>query len=202
MKQANLGLSVEQLLERQGWLQTRAADAIDRLNLTDILSDAGRPVVVGSAELGLMVWPDLDIEVVSPEPPAIGPILRVLERLITDAGMTKVSFGDTRNDANPQVPKGFYLGPDVEIDGMMWQVDIWFMDEANHQHRRQLVESIQSRLDDQAIQAILAIKQVAAASDLYHRGVSSVDIYQAVLDHDVVDIDGFDAYLSQSGRSL
>ena len=52
------------------------------------------------------------------------------------------------------------------------------------------------------LRAILAIKQVAAASDVYHRGVSSVDIYTAVLDDGVASPEEFVAWLAASGRTL
>jgi hypothetical protein len=49
-----------ELLARQRALQTEAEGIRARLDLDRVLSAVGNPVLVGSAALGLMVWPDID----------------------------------------------------------------------------------------------------------------------------------------------
>lgn len=202
MKQAHLGLSAEQLIDRQTWLQEQASTLLRDLKLMDILRVAGQPKLVGSAEMGLMVWPDIDLEVVSPEQCELSLALDIVRRLMLEANVGKLNIVDERQSSNPDIPKGIYIGPDVRHGDLRWQVDIWLIgrDEANK--RRQLVERIKSMLNDANRSAILQIKQVVAASDKYHRGISSVDIYTAVLDQGVLDMAGFDAYLRQTGRTL
>lgn len=201
MKQANLGLDAEQLVSRQNWLQQQASQLLHDLKLMDILRVAGQPKIAGSAELGLMVWPDIDLEVVSPEQPELSLALDIVRRLMLEAGMRKLNIVDERQTSNPDIPKGIYIGPDVKHGELEWQVDIWIVnsDEANTRH--QLAERIRSMLNDSNRSTILQIKQVVAASDKYHRGISSVDIYAAVLDQGVSDMAGFEAYLQQTGRT-
>ncbi|MGI8403890.1 MAG: hypothetical protein ACR2OE_03830 [Thermomicrobiales bacterium] len=202
MKQAHLGLSVEQLNDRQTWLQEQVSTLLHDLKLMDILRVAGQPKLVGSAEMGLMVWPDIDLEVVSPGVPDLSRALDVVNRLMLEAGMRKLYIVDDRRSTKPDIPKGIYIGPDVRHGDLRWQVDIWIVNIDEARRRRQLTERIRSKLNDASHSTILQIKQVVAASDKYHRGISSVDIYTAVLDQGVLDMAGFDAYLRQTGRTL
>lgn len=202
MKQANLGLSAEQLADRQVWLQQQADRLIEDLSLLKIVGVAGQPKVVGSYELGLMVWPDLDIEAHVDGLPDLVAALDIVNRLMLDAGVMKLNIHDTRQMTNPDVPQGIYIGPDVIHRGLAWQVDIWLINREVSTERHRLTDRIKARLNDANRSTILQIKQVAASSDTYHRGVSSVDIYVAVLDRGVKDIAGFEAYLQETGRSL
>lgn len=152
--------------------------------------------------MGLMVWPDIDLEVVSPGRPDLPRALDIVRRLMLEAGVGKLNIVDERQTTNPDIPKGIYIGPDVIHGDVTWQVDIWIInrDEASKGH--QFVNGITAMLNNANRSTILQLKQTIAASDKYHRGISSVDIYTAVLDQGVTDMAGFEAYLQQTGRTL
>jgi hypothetical protein len=57
-------MEIDELLRRQDQLQAEAATVRQDLELDQRLSPLGEVVPVGSAALGLMVWPDLDLTVV------------------------------------------------------------------------------------------------------------------------------------------
>ena len=202
MKQANLGLDAEQLVSRQNWLQQQASTLLHDLKLMDILRVAGQPKIAGSAELGLMVWPDIDLEVVSPEQPELSLALDIVRRLMLEANVRKLNIVDERQTSNPDIPKGIYIGPDVKYGEIEWQVDIWIISRDEVMKRNHFVDRIKAMLDDANRSTILQIKQVVAASDKYHGGISSVDIYTAVLDQGVSDMAGFESYLQHTGRTL
>lgn len=202
MKQADLGLNAEQLADRQCWLQQQASKLLHDLHLMDILQLAGQPKLVGSADMGLMVWPDIDLEVVSPGRPDLPRALDIVRRLMLEARVSKLNIVDERQTTNPDIPRGIYIGPDVIHGDVTWQVDIWIInrDEASKGH--QFVNGITAMLNNANRSTILQLKQTIAASDKYHRGISSVDIYTAVLDQGVTDMAGFETYLQQTGRTL
>ncbi|SDT42538.1 hypothetical protein [Microlunatus soli] len=180
MKQGDLGLDVKQLTERQEWLQSSAHALMDEVGLRAILETAGRVWPGGSFDLGLMVWPDLDIEVITTSPPQPAVVVNVLQELVLTTGIRKINYADHRAPTDSGLPTGVYLGPDVEFRSVAWQVDLWFIDADQARERRRLHDRIRDGLDEANRRSILQIKQVAAASDGYHRGVSSVDIYEAV----------------------
>lgn len=202
VKQANLGLNADQLIARQAWLQEQARALMTERGLLDILASVGTPTVVGSVRMGLMVWPDIDITVSTKGEPELGLTLEVIRRLMTEARVRRLNIKDRRGEPMDALPAGIYIGPDIEHDGLAWQVDIWLADEKLTPERLAFADRIVAQLTDERRRAILAIKQVAAASDVYHRGVSSTDIYAAVLEHGVATPEEFSAWLATSDRSL
>ena len=202
MKQRDLGLDIDQLLRRQAWLQERAHSLLSTHDLMSPLATAGAPMIVGSLHLGLMVWPDIDFTVIAPDEANLDNAFTVAHDLVAAHGVKKLSIADVRIDPPAGLPNGIYLGPRMQHGDLDWQIDIWIVNQRDATERNQQTERFMTRLTEPRRQAILAIKQVAAASDHYHRGVSSVDIYLAVLDHHVETVDDFIVWLAASGRSL
>lgn len=202
MKQANLSLSIDELAERQTWLQEQVREIVAQRHLLDIGSLAGQAEIVGSYKMGLMVWPDIDITVTTPGTPDLDDALAMVSRLMKETGARKVNIVDRRGRSGDRLPAGIYVGPDIVHEGLAWQVDIWLVDPETAEERRAQTSEYIARLTENHRRAILAIKQVAAASDVYHRGVSSVDIYNAVLDFGARTPDEFVAWLAASGRVL
>jgi hypothetical protein len=202
MKQANLSLSIDELVERQTWLQEQVREIVAQRHLLDIGSLAGQAEIVGSYKMGLMVWPDIDITVTTPGTPDLDDALAMASRLMKEAEAHRLNIADHRGGDHPELPAGIYLGPDIVHEGLAWQVDVWLVDQETAGERRAQTSEYIARLTEDHRRAILAIKQVAAASDVYHRGVSSVDIYNAVLDFGVRTSDEFSKWLALSGRTL
>ena len=77
------------LLRRQDRLQTEADALLARLDLLRHLRRVGRPEQIGSSVLGLMVWRDIDVNVVSPGLRAAR-AFEAMSPLITDPRATQV----------------------------------------------------------------------------------------------------------------
>ncbi len=202
------------LLRRQEELQAEAKQVIADLDLLGVLNRVGRVRLIGSFVTGLMVWRDLDLQVLSPDLGAAGAwdvvrsIVahpRVYEvRYINQSGSSSFS-GDTRDSR-------YYFQVYYRTDpGHDWKLDIsfWLADDPREDEAAYL-ETLVGRLDPEARLAILWIKSLWVESPqrrdpAYGREVSSVDIYDAVLEHGVRTPEGFDAYLtarSKPTRSL
>jgi hypothetical protein len=198
-----------ELLQRQEELQAEAEQVIADLDLFDTLGRAGNVRLIGSSVTGLMVWRDLDLQVLSPGLAATGawalvqPLAahpRVYEaRYINQSGTSSFS-GDPRDGR-------FYFQVYYRTDaGDEWKLDVSFWlsgdpreDEVAYQER--LVQ----RLDPETRVAILWIKSLWVESPqrrdpAYGREVSSVDIYDAALEHGVRTPEEFDAYLAARGK--
>jgi hypothetical protein len=59
------------LLRRQEELQVEAEEVIGDLDLFGVLGRAGSVRLIGNSATGLMVWRDLDLQVLSPDPRAV-----------------------------------------------------------------------------------------------------------------------------------
>jgi hypothetical protein len=193
---------IDDLLRRQEELQAEAAGLRAELGLDTSLARHGRVVGVGSAALGLMVWRDLDLTVVCP---ALDPG-RVADTGAALARHERMREVRIRNDTgawntDPRYPDGLYLG--LECDsrpGRRWKVDIWFVDEPERQPDLAHVRDLPPRLTPQARAAILLVKDAWAGRPEYGKGVSSWDIYSAVLDDNVRTPAEFEDWTRRAGR--
>ncbi len=157
------------------------------LDLDSILGAVGVPHVVGSAALGLMVWPDLDVTVVCPRLD-LGVIHGAARRIVEHPRVRQLTM---RNDtgawnADPAAyPDGVYWGIDYRDDRRRWNIDIWFVIDAERQPDLRHVRELAPRLAVETRQAIRTIKRAWCERPEYRTSVTSFDIYRAVLDDQV-----------------
>jgi hypothetical protein len=158
----------------------------------------GKVHVRGSYALQLMAWKDLDIAI------AMSPMDEVAFRklgdeLIAALSPTRVTYHNRVAEPMPGMPKGFYYGfrlGDLHSGG--WKIDLWAMEPGEMSERISLEEKLASRLTDETRKAILAIKAKLWTHPEYRKSITSQDIYRAVLDGGVADVDGFWRFIGRS----
>ncbi|MEU7753296.1 hypothetical protein [Micromonospora sp. NPDC049171] len=193
-------MRMSELLRRQDELQSEALEVRDDLGLDAHLSAHGEVVCVGSAALGLMVWRDLDLTVVSPRLDAEA-VAVTGARIATHQRVREVTFrNDTgRWNIDPAYPDGLYLRVRCASQlGEMWSVDIWFVDEPERQPDLEHLRTLPQRLTASSREAILTIKDAWAGRAEYGQQVRSWDIYTAVLDHRARTVDDFDKWVREA----
>jgi hypothetical protein len=175
-------------------LRDEAARLLDS-GLREILAAYGEAHIIGSYALHLMVWRDLDIHLV---PPRLGKpeFFELGGRIAQLLEPHKMHYRDETAVATEGLPRGLYWGIYLgdERKGA-WKIDIWATDATGFEPVRAFGERISARLDETNRSAILQIKSALWDHPQYRREFSSSDIYSAVLDHGVVDVDGFWQYL-------
>ena len=171
------------------------ADRLLASGLQTILNDYGAVHVIGSYALHLMVWRDLDIHIVQPELDKrkffeLGGKIAALLR------PQRMHYRDETTAATQGLPRGLYWGVYLgnEREGA-WKIDIWTTGEEGFEAVRTHGERIRERLSDSNRTLILQIKSACWRHPQYRREFASGDIYTAVLEHGVVDIDGFWKFL-------
>jgi hypothetical protein len=186
------------LYSRQDELQREADEVLIDLDLISLLSAVGEPVRVGSSAMGLMVRRDIDITVICTRLE----LNAVIEAGFSLANHPKVREIVFRNDTghwntDPNYPDGLYLGIRYRsAAGDTWNTDIWFVDQPERQPDLAHLRTIPPRLDDQTRTAILALKAAWVGRPEYGSGVSSADVYSAVLDGGVRTLEQFDGWLA------
>jgi hypothetical protein len=191
-------LYARELLERQDTLQLEAWRTLGALDLAVALAPIGPMEVIGSLATGLMVWRDIDLHVVAPG----------LSASVAHEAMARY-FGHPRigairyrydyaeqNPANaPNDDRYYYALFYQGAGGHEWKIDIsiWIADPPHVE--RLPPSSLIARLNDETRLAILWIKDQWFARPEYRIAVSSVDIYDAVLDDGVRTPEEFAAYL-------
>lgn len=191
---------MDDLLKKQKDLQNEANMILREIDLLNILSIYGKPEIIGSLATGLMTWKDIDIEV-------IGGIneekyWEVVRKLFHTPQYKKLFVANFTNSVNPNTPKGLY----ISIEGYgkteeRWKIDVWFLpprkpDGENYN------EWIKNKITDENRLIILSIKNKVAINPKYGKEIFSIDIYKAVIENGVQNLDDFKKYLQTKGKQL
>lgn len=180
----------------------KEADQLLGSGLRAILNDYGDVHIIGSYDLHLMVWRDLDIHIVQPDLNRKS-FFELGGRVADLLGPHRMHYRDETIAATEGLPRGLYWGVYLgdERDGA-WKIDIWVTDAEGFEATRAHGERIRERLSDATRSAILQIKSEVWRHPKYRREFASGDVYSAVFDRCVVDVDGFWQYLRDLGRNV
>ena len=200
------------LLKQQEELHIEGQKVLDGLVLLPELQKYGEPIIVGSFALELLTRRDIDVEVIveSLDKKQVQGICSYLVGL--NLPRMDLTVMDNTLDKVPQLPNSYYVGikyidKNVPFNDrntrnpLAWQIDIHFLTSEDSKARAK-DEEIKSKLTPERKLSILEIKYFMATNPKYHRTIFSVDVYDAVLDHGVKDLEGFQKYLQESGREL
>jgi hypothetical protein len=188
----------DQLREHQSRLQAEAGAVRADLHLDQALTEVGRPVVVGSAALGLMVRRDLDVTVVMPALDMTS-VWGIGARLAKHPRVREVLFRNDTGRWNVDLgyPDGLYLGLRYRTPAdAEWTIDVWFVDEPDRQPDLAHLRTLPGRLTPASRAAILRIKDSWWNRPNVQPRVTSNDIYSAVLDSGVRTMDQFARWLA------
>jgi hypothetical protein len=89
-----------ELLGRQEALQAEAQQLIVHLDLFTILSHAGKPEQIGSSVSGLMVWRDIDFNVLCSHR-SLPRVIKTMQPLLTNPQVTKLHY---TNESGGPIP--------------------------------------------------------------------------------------------------
>lgn len=185
------------LIKQQAELQKEGFDLIKQLDLKKYLSQFGALDIGGSIKTGLMTWRDIDIGIICSEIPSVDKIWFIARELAEKPHITRITIQDNMTDGKyyPAYPKGYYLGLIYDNKDIHWKVDIWFAE--NFGEHGSYDDWVISQLNDDNKLIILQIKNALYDHPLYRKKIKSIDIYDAVLKHNVKDLEGFKKYIKK-----
>lgn len=165
------------LMTRAAQRREDAHELLAELQLMQRWSEIGQPVLVGATAYGLMVAPDIDIEVFCDQP-TLQDAFAVLAAYAKHPRIKELRCVDLLD--SPDL--GIYCRLRYRHEsGEVWKVDMWLM---AHDHpgpqSRELVAPMQRALTEETRAAILGIKEYVRA---HHDGTfgSSIHVYRAVI---------------------
>jgi len=200
----------EELLKHAEEMQSEARRIIDELGIFNILKRISEPSLIGSIENGLMVWRDIDINAYMKKV-ELEKVLDLLKEFALLPTIQKVQFSNFRELRRDHIkskrgfPKGYYIGLRSIQPSGEWKIDIWFGEKGIDINDYEISNSLV--LTDKQKIAILRIKkawldeqsaQRFGRIGSYKDEVTSVDIYKAVLEHGIMNEDGFKNYIKES----
>jgi hypothetical protein len=176
-------------------LHVEADDILEKKNLRKILNRYGIVHVTGSYALGLMTWRDLDVYLET-ENLTEEKFFELGKEMVSVLQPVKMSFRNERLAKTKGLPLGLYWGIYLgdEKKGS-WKIDIWGLSSKECEERLQFCDHIAERISDESKMKILEIKSRCWVDPLYRKFYTSNDIYTAVLDKHVHDVESFKLYL-------
>ena len=198
-------LVVAELLRRQEALQAEAQQLIAHLDLITMLSHAGKPEHIGSSVSGLMVWRDIDFNVLCAQR-SLPTIFETIQPLLTNPRVTKLHYANESEGHTPielQGDERYYFVTYYETEaGHEWKIDISFW--LSEKPRTQLthLQYLSERLTEETRLAILWLKDIWQHFPSYPYQVGGMDIYDAVLEYGVRTPAQFKVYLLERGLPI
>lgn len=145
----------------------------------------------GSFEYDLMVDRDLDFGVavkeITPEIRAKISSTFALQSWAYSVNMTdRVNFEPL---SNLGAPRGLYLGLTIPFPKVRWNIDVWFIvgDDLPEDKMGQIISNATQNQKD----IIVQIKYELMKRGKKEKGITSAEVYKAVLDKDVKTTEGF-----------
>ena len=181
------------LLDEQ--LHTEADHILDKKGLREIVNQYGVVHITGSYSLGLMTWRDLDIYLEA-EDLMEEDFFELGREIVSLLQPVKMSFRNERIAKTKGLPVGLYWGVYLgdERKGA-WKIDIWGLTSKESEERLEFCNQIAQRISPDSKMKILEIKSKCWMDPLYRKFYTSNDIYTAVLEKHVQDVEGFKMYL-------
>jgi hypothetical protein len=176
----------------------KEADAIlYKRGLMNILNSFGIPYVHGSYSLDLMTWRDLDIYL-QVDNISTTDFFVLGERICGSFAPIKMSFRNELKAKTKGLPEGLYWGIYLGNERAgAWKIDIWAVHVSECEQLLQYCSNIKQRVNTEVAQRILEIKSECWRDAEFRRSFSSSDIYKAVLDNNVISLEGFKEYMSK-----
>ena len=176
------------------------ADKLLSSGLRETLESYGEVHVVGSYRMRLMAWRDLDVHLVR-EAVDKTAFFALGGRVASLLSPQRMHYRDETVAATPGLPSGLYWGVYMgdERKGA-WKIDIWTTGLAGLERVQSYCDAIASRLSSSSRETILQIKSECWQHPEYRRAFSSADIYTAVLEHSIENVDEFWTFLERQGR--
>lgn len=170
-----------------------ANQILEDLELLKLWEEAGgEPILVGTAAYGLIVAPDIDLEIYCHQP-EVSNGFKVLGQCVRNPRVIKARYSNHLDDED----QGIYYRLDYRHDnGMVWKIDMWLM---AHDHpgpcARDLVEPLQRALTDEHRSSILTIKDQLRSEP--NGDLPSIRVYEAVVDYGVRTLPELKAWYGQ-----
>lgn len=158
------------------------------LGLMNELNKYGTPHIIGSYKMDLMAWNDLDIDVENDS--------MSLDKLHNLTKFILNNFNPTWYEAKEewQGNKVWFHGFEFYLNNELWNVDIWFLDKEEIERAEKYCDVISEKVKDneKLRNAIIEIKRELIKRNLYSFDkYTSMDVYDAVLNKGVMNIDEF-----------
>lgn len=179
-------MDISEIKSRSKETKKTAERILEETGVVETLSPYGKVSIGGSYALDLMYGPDIDITVECKNPREAS--AECLNSFVKDSKFQKYEYGDFVKHPRENRPAGYIVNLRNVFDDRMWEVEIWFFESINREDEEYIGE-INRQLTDELRERILLIKNQREEKKITKHILSSVKIYDAVLNNGAKSID-------------
>ncbi len=189
------------LEKEQEKLQKEGKELLNEIKLLEFLSKFGEVEIGGSFDSGVMTWRDIDLGVIADElrDENYWEIVKFLYYL--KDYYHSLYIQDFRKSDNPNSLKGLYIGLKIKYLNNFWKIDVWYVN-PRKENELNFNDWLKKNLTNKNKKIILEIKSLIHDNPKYRKEIFSVDIYKAVIEENVKNLEEFKGYLKKTNRSL
>lgn len=185
--------------KKQRELKKQADKILGDLNLLPQLKKYGEVIFVGAFALDLIV--KLDIDIVVSTIINYEDFLKFINYIFPKDNIYNLQLQDFRKSIYPNRPQGLYCGVTYLVKPKsFWKIDIWFSSK-EQAGAKKLVDSLKEKLTNENRLTILKIKNEMLQTK-QGKEISGMDVYKAVIEEGISNLEGFSQYLKKQGREL
>ena len=192
----NADITTDELRAEQTRLHSQADKLLVKTGLANIFGKYGTvSPIEGSYVYGLMVYPDLDMQVITDHQLTKQEFAEFVKEMATTDFVRGFSVADRANFASIDArrPRGYWLGLDIPFENDRWGIDLWVQTAEQAAGDSDKYKEKLAHLTPEQATAILAIKYHLIREGVYGKQYLSVDVYDAVLS----GVSSFDEFISK-----
>lgn len=171
-------------------IEARAKCILYNYGLLEELSRYGTPHIIGSYRMDMMAWNDLDIDIEN-DNMSIDK-LYALSQFIMDR--FHPVWYEAKEEINAENKTVWFHGFEAFIGNELWNVDLWFFDKDTIKSAEEYCDRIAQQAKElpESKEQIIRLKRALIARKLYSfEQYTSMDVYNAVLNQHIADIESF-----------
>jgi len=185
---------MSEILTKSMLIKNEADVLLNKYQLIKILERYGNINFTGSYELDLMYKKDIDISLINDDL-SVPEFSQLGKELIDTLNTPSVYYRNTRITPVDKRPENaLYWG----INTGEWWIDLWAMSNSVFTRADEYIRDIKSKLNDQSRILILELKAELMDTQKYGKDFGSRELYDAVLNHRVKNIEMFNNYLENN----
>lgn len=189
-------METDDLVKKSENLCATANAILKDTNAVEVFSQLGKVEIIGSLRLKLMYRFDIDLLVISEEIKK-DKALEITKQFLDSGLFRTVALADYQTFPGYDMPLGFYWELVVIRDGKEWKFDVWYLKPSERYTHlvSNSIEKFEALLakNPEKAEVILKIKEAYFDGVKYKDKVKSFDIYTAVLEKGINNVEEFSA---------
>lgn len=177
-------------------LKTEADVLLQHLGIFEILNCYGHVEATGSYLYNMMTWRDIDLCLTVPELSAID-VFSIGAQLAELPGIATMYFRNEQVLKTAGNPEGIFWCLEFVTETGIWKIDVLVSTSKVIKEVLKPGQELLSKLTDDKRRSIIDLKMILCKDLNYRKSFGSTDIYEAVIDGNVHNLEQWEKWLKQ-----